>query len=159
MGDTATMDMKAGNDVEGAVPATGDAMTQTGEKTKTPRVKKNATATKLDVNDPSSAPAWLAEFYEQSSKQEVRKGYDQHWNKDGFIHAGPADRLPNSGGAKMAVFIGDMLAKREIAGDVEAGKFLDFIVNFCQTRRSALQAEIDAKILAQAEAILAKQDA
>ena len=59
----------------------------------------------------------------------------------------------------MAVFIGDMLVKREIAGDAEAGQFLDFIINFCTNRRNALQTERDAAILAQAEAIRAKQSA
>lgn len=174
MGDTATKAPKApkapkaDKAADTAVPATGEAtapteQTQTTQvaeaagEAKTPRTKKNATTTNLDVNDPNSATTWLAEFYEQSEKQSARKGYDQHWNKEGFIHAGPADRLPNSGAAKMAVFIGDMLVKREVAGDAEAGQFLDFIINFCTNRRNTLQTERDAAILAQAEAIRSKQ--
>jgi len=174
MGDTATKAPKASKAkkneqaADTAVPATGEAAAPTEQTTqvaeaageaKAPRTKKNATSTNLDVNDPNSATAWIGEFYEQSKNQPARKGYDQHWNKEGFIHAGPADRLPNSGAAKMAVFIGDMLVKREIAGDAEAGQFLDFIINFCTNRRNTLQTERDAAILAQAEAIRAKQSA
>jgi len=174
MGDTATKAPKASKAkkieqaADAAVPATGEAtasteQTQTTQvaeaagEAKAPRTKKNATSTNLDVNDPNSSTAWLAEFYDQSQKQAARKGYDQHWNKEGFIHAGPADRLPNSGAAKMAIFIGDMLVKREVAGDAEAGQFLDFIINFCTNRRNTLQAERDTEILAAAEAIRSKQ--
>ena len=109
----------------------------------------------LDVNDPNSATAWLAEFYDQSEKQAARKGYDQHWNKEGFIHAGPADRLPNSGAAKMAVFIGDMLVKREVAGDAEAGQFLNFIINFLQNHRQTVQNAANDKVRREYEALLA----
>ena len=81
---------------------------------KTPRIKKNATTSTLDVSDPNSAMTWLAEFIEQGKNHPPIKGYDQHWNSDGFIHAGPGKRLPNIGAAKMIVFLGDVFARRSI---------------------------------------------
>lgn len=124
---------------------------------KTPRIKKNATVNDLNLADSSTATAWLNEFYEQGKAHPPRKGYDQHWNSQGFIHAGPADRLPNKGAAKMVVFLGDVFVKREMSGDKEAGAALDFCINFLQSRRTELEAENNEKILAQAAAIQAKQ--
>lgn len=148
------------------IPATGENAAQVADNAglaqtvKTPRIKKNATATALDFSNPETALTWIGEFYDQSKAHPPRKGYDQHWNSEGFIHAGPADRLPNAGAAKMAIFVGDMLAKRQSQGGTEgeeAGAALDFIINFLTTRRETLQEEENARILAAADAIRAKQ--
>ncbi len=128
-------------------------------ESKSTRVYKNATEVVIDFTKPESATAWLQAFYEQSKAQPPKKGYDQHWNKRGFIHAGPAVRLPNDGAANMIVFLGDMLVQRESKEDADAGKILDFCINFLQTRRATLEAENIARMKEQLEAFNAKQAA
>jgi hypothetical protein len=125
----------------------------------TKRVKKNATQTRIDPNNVESGRQFLKEFYEQCAAHPPRKGYDQHWNSEGFIHSGPATRLPNGGAANMVTLIGDILAKREAAGDKDAGAYLDYCINFLTTHRDALRDAREAEILAQAEAIKAKKNA
>lgn len=125
----------------------------------TKRVKKNATQTRIDPSNVESGRQFLKEFYEQCAAHPPRKGYDQHWNSEGFIHSGPATRLPNGGAANMVTLIGDILAKREAAGDKDAGAYLDYCINFLTTHRDALRDAREAEILAQAEAIKAKKNA
>jgi hypothetical protein len=125
----------------------------------TKRVKKNATQTRIDPSNANSGRQYLKEFYEQCEAHPPRKGYDQHWNSDGFIHSGPATRLPNNGAANMVTLIGDILAKREAAGDKTAGDFLNYCINFLTTHRDALREQREAEILAQAAAIQSKKNA
>lgn len=125
----------------------------------TKRVKKNATQTRIDPSNADSGRQFLKEFYEQCEAHPPRKGYDQHWNSEGFIHSVPATRLPNAGAANMVTLIGDILAKRESAGDKAAGEYLDYCINFLTTHRQALQDAREADILAQAAAIQAKKNA
>jgi hypothetical protein len=123
------------------------------------RIKKNATKVGIDPSNVESGRAWLKEFYDQCTAHPARKGYDQHWNSKGFIHSGPAKRLPNDGAANMVTLIGDILANREAGGDKEAGAYLDYCINFLQSHRQALQDAREAEILAQAAAIQAKKNA
>lgn len=125
----------------------------------TKRVKKNATQTRIDPSNADSGRQFLKEFYEQCAAHPPRKGYDQHWNSEGFIHSGPATRLPNGGAANMVTLIGDILAKREAAGDKTAGEYLDYCIKFLTTHRDALREQREADILAQAAAIQAKKTA
>jgi len=124
---------------------------------KTPRVKKNATEVGIDFNDPDSAMQWFESFTRQCESHPPRKGYDQHWNSDGFIHTGPATRLPNQGATRMLVFLGHTIAKRAIAGDKEAAEALQFSINFISSISETLQAKQNEAILAQADAIRARQ--
>lgn len=125
--------------------------------TPTKRVKKNATQTRIDPSNVESGRLFLKEFYQQCEAHPPRKGYDQHWNSEGFIHSGPATRLPNSGAANMVTLIGDILAKREAAGDKTAGEYLDYCINFLTTHRDALREQREAEILAAAAEIQAKK--
>lgn len=125
----------------------------------TKRVKKNATQTRIDPSNPDSGREYLKEFYEQCALQAPTNGYDQHWNSEGFIHSGPAKRLPNPGAGNMVTLLGDILARRELAGDKEAGQYLDYCIAFLTGHREALQQQREAEILAQAAAIQAKKNA
>lgn len=113
------------------------------------RIRKNHTGVEIRPDDLESAFAYLEAFRQQSEAHPPRKGYDQHWNSQGFIHMGPAARLPNRGATNMVVLIGDILAKREEAGDADAGKYLDFCIKFLgevrQRIANAREAEIERK--------------
>lgn len=153
----ATKDIAAAGDAV-STDASNAAQSAGTAEGKSTRVYKNATEVVIDFTKPESAIAWLQAFYEQSKAQPPKKGYDQHWNKRGFIHAGPAVRLPNDGAANMIVFLGDMLVQRENKEDAEAGKILDFCINFLQTRRATLEAENIARMKEQLEAFNAKKE-
>lgn len=146
-----------GEAVEQAAPAAAPAAAVDVQPTK--RVKKNATQTRIDPSNVESGRQYLAEFYAQCEAHPPRKGYDQHWNSQGFIHSGPATRLPNDGAANMVTLLGDILAKREAAGDKVAGDTLNYCIEFLTTHRQALQDAREADILAQAAAIQAKKTA
>ena len=146
-----------GEAVENAAGVQAGAVATDVQATK--RTKKNATQTRIDPANPDSGRVWLGDFYKQCDTHKPAKGYDQHWNSEGFIHSGPATRLPNAGAANMVTLIGDILAKRQMAGDSQAGEYLDYCINFLTTHRQALQDAREADILAQAEAIKAKQNA
>lgn len=121
------------------------------------RIKKNHTDTKIDPNNPQTIEDYLSEFYAQSFAQAARKGYDQHWNKEGFIHAGPAVRLPNRGAAQMMAFLIDILADRATMDDptlaAEAKAFLDAMIAFASGRIVTKRAEKNKIILDKAAAI------
>ena len=123
------------------------------------RVKKNATTIQIDPSNVETGRAYLEEFYSQCEAHPPRKGYDQHWNSQGFIHSGPATRLPNAGAANMVTLIGDILAKREMGGDASAGAYLDYCIAFLQSHREALVVARENKILEAAAAIQAKKSA
>ena len=124
----------------------------------TKRVKKNATQTRIDPKNVETGRLFLKEFYEQCNAHPPRKGYDQHWNSEGFIHSGPATRLPNGGAGNMVTLIGDILAKREEAGDATAGEMLDYCINFLTTHRDALKQARKERIKAEYEAIVAAEN-
>lgn len=144
------------------VQPTGDAVPvvqSTAPEAKPKRIKKNATDVDIDFNDPDSAMLWLQSFFEQCEKHPPRKGYDQHWNSQGFIHSGPAKRLPNKGAAKMLVFLANTLAQRAIDNnDNEAAQALDFCNAFGINIKTMLEDKKNEAILAQADAIRAKQE-
>jgi len=143
-----------------AVAKAVEATTAVAKPTKTSRVPKNATSVVINLDDPASASAWIDAFYEQGKNHPPLKGYDQHWNKMGFIHAGPADRLPNSGAVNMVVFLGDMLAKRIDNEDyADSEKSLNFCIEFLTNRKAELAEAKDRAILAAADAIRANQNA
>jgi hypothetical protein len=142
-----------GADVDASTQADSTAATETKPK----RSKKNTTATVIDPSNVESGRKWLSDFTEISNSNPPTKGYDQHVNAKGFVHATTAQRIPNDGAANMVTLIGDILAKREAAGDATAGLYIDYCINFLTSHRDALQAERDAAILAEAEAIRAKQ--
>lgn len=127
---------------------------------KVERIAKNETGIAINLDDPASALVWLDAFFDQAKKQKAKKGYDQHWNKKGFIHAGPADRLPNDGAVNMMVFLGDMLTKR--IGNSEypdSEKAIDFCINFLTTRKATLEEENMKRIKAELDAFEAKKKA
>lgn len=146
------------------VEPSADAVTEPVKKTRGRRIKKNHTDAVIDPNNYSSLEDWLSEFYLQSHAQPARKGYDQHWNKNGFIHAGPALRLPNIGAANMIVFLADILADRVVnSGDeaisTEAAAILKVCGEWISKRVGERQAKKNAEILAKAEAIRKSQSA
>jgi hypothetical protein len=117
------------------------------------RKKKNYTGVEIDLNNLESADKYLEAFYKQSEEQPPTNGYDQHWNKEGFIHAGPAKRLPCSGAINMIVFLADILAKRELAKDPTAAGTIDFARNYLQHRRDLLKRQEDDAILEKARKV------
>lgn len=155
-----TDEPKAQTDATEIVP-TGDAIVvQPAPATKTPRVKKNATDVDIDLNDPESAMNWLNSFHSQCKAHPPRKGYDQHWNSEGFIHDGPARRLPNKGAVKMTVFLLKILAQRATEnGDAEALAALNFCNAFGTNVKDILVEAKAAADLAAAEAIIAQHRA
>lgn len=138
-------------------PKTSD--TPTSETPKAKRTNKNGTNIRINPADVNSGRLWLEEFYARCEQTPATKGYDQHWNKDGFVHTGPSTRLPSNGAANMVTFLGDILAQRQLAGDTEAGAYLDYCIAFLTTHRQALQEKREADILAAAAAIQAKKNA
>lgn len=125
------------------------------------RIKKNQTEVKIDPSNPSSCEDYLSEFYANAAALPPRKGYDQHWNKEGFIHAGPALRLPNRGAANMITFLFDILADRATGDDAaaaaEAKAYIDLLVNFGSNRIATVREQKNADILAKAREIEAQQ--
>jgi hypothetical protein len=124
-----------------------------GEPVKVKRIKKNHTDAVIDPKNSESIEDYLGEFYANSQSQPPRKGYDQHWNKDGFINAGPTQRLPNRGAANMIAVLFDALADRATSDDAaeaaDAKAFLEAMVEFGRNR-------IAEKIKHKQDAILAK---
>lgn len=124
---------------------------------KVKRKKKNHTDTKIDPNNPQTVEDYLSEFYLQSATQAPRKGYDQHWNKEGFIHAGPAIRLPSRGAANMIAFLFDTLADRATSDDAtiasEAKAFLEMMVSFGNGRIEAKRKEKEELVIQKAQQI------
>lgn len=123
---------------------------------KTKRAKKNATSSQIDFSNTESGRVWLTEFKEQCNNHPPIKGYDQHWNKDGFIHNGPATRLSNRGCANMVTLIGDILVTRAMNGDADAAAALDYCVNFLRDHREATEEARKRAILAEADRIRAQ---
>jgi hypothetical protein len=125
------------------------------------RIKKNHTDAKINPQRYESIHEFLEEFYGQISTHKPRKGYDQHWNSEGFIHAGPAIRLPNRGAANMIAFLIDVLADRivnssssEVSADAKA--YYEVCLEFMSKRVEERKAEYARDILAAAAAIEAK---
>ena len=136
------------------LPAVDEAKTDSAK-----RKKKNTTVAVIDPSNPESVTQFLSEFLAQSAAQPPTKGYDQHVNREGFVHAGTAQRLSNGGISNMLAVQFDILARRSLDGDKAAGEFYDTMLNFALNRREQVKAERKAKILAEANAILAEEAA
>jgi hypothetical protein len=123
------------------------------------RAKKNHTDAEINPARYESIHEYLEEFYAQCATQAPRRGYDQHWNSKGFIHAGPALRLPNRGAANMICFLIDVLTDRivnssspDVAKDALA--FYNICQEFMQKRIEERRKEYARDILAAAAAIV-----
>lgn len=162
---------KGGKDAKAAKPTPAAPVAAVGEAVenkaapvtevkKEKRKPKNHTDVSLNVDDPTSANTWLNAFIKQCDEHEAIAGYDQHWNNLGFIHMGPSERLGVEGCGRMVVVIFDSLA-RKAAGDgedaVEAGKMLDFLMNFGKNRNAELVEAAEAAVLAAAAKIEARK--
>jgi hypothetical protein len=144
------------------VEPSAEAVTQDDKKSKGRRIKKNHTDAVIDPSNYDSIEAFLNEFYSQSESQPPRTGYDQHWNKKGFIHAGPATRLPNDGAANMICLLIDILSDRIVNTQDsnkahEAEAFYNVCLMFMQNRINERKAWLEADILAKAAAINSKK--
>lgn len=161
-GNTATADaQKKGNKQTPAAPtaAKGNAAPATPQGNTESKEWKNFTKVNIDPSVDGSCQAWLSEFTAKSDAEPPTKGYDQHWNKFGFIHAGPAKRLTNQGAARMMVFLENALAERANGGDKEAGAILNFCLKFGKDRPATLKAESHSAAIENAKKLLEESGA
>jgi len=145
--------------LEAKVDAVPEAKPEDAKTDSAKRKKKNTTVAVIDPSNPESVTQFLSEFLAQSAAQPPTKGYDQHVNREGFVHAGTAQRLSNGGISNMLAVQFDILARSSLDGGKGRGGFYDAMLNFATSRRDQLKAERKAKILAEAEAIRAEEAA
>ena len=139
------------------VEATGEDVASM-PKSRGRRIKKNHTETVIDALDYSTIHRWRDEFYFNSANQPTRKGYDQHFNKNGFVNGLFALRLTNNGIANMIVVLFHALADRCINNPDEnvrnnANEMYNLLEQYVNNCRSEVKADMEADILAKAAAI------
>jgi hypothetical protein len=139
------------------VEATGEDVTAM-PKARGRRIKKNHTETVINAAEYESIHRWRDEFYFNSANQPTRKGYDQHFNKNGFVNGLFALRLTNEGIANMIVVLFHALADRCINNPDESvrsksNEIYDLLEQYVSNCRNEVKAEMEAEILAKAEAI------
>lgn len=149
--------------VEAPIEGEGTAEAVVSKPKKEKRRKKNHTDTQIDPSIPTSIDDFLSEFYANAATHPPDKGYDQHYNKDGFVHGTPAARLPDTGIARMVAVLIDTLADRATSDDAQkaakANAMYDLIEGWIKDQRNQKRADKNALILAKAREIEAQNSA
>ncbi len=125
------------------VVATTDTSVSSTGSVRGRKAVKNADFENIVASDLSSFSRWERDFNDHCLNNPPTRGYDQHYNRMGFVDAGPVSRLTNQGCVRMATLLISLLAKRSNNKDAEASALLDSLVEFSKNRRETL--EIEAK--------------
>jgi hypothetical protein len=131
------------------------------DQTETPkrRMRLNTVGTVIDPTDISTFEQFLSDFRAHSEANAPKKGYDCHFNKDGFVHFSQTKRISNAGAAHIVICALHKLAMAEAEGDAEAGAIYNALIEFAGVHRQNIQTAAEEAALAKAAEIQAKRAA
>lgn len=123
------------------------------------RIRLNTVGTVIDPTNIATFEQFLVDFRTHSKANPPKKGYDCHFNAEGFVHDSQAKRISKTGAAHIVICALHKLATMEAEGDAGAGALYNALIEFANSHRQNIQTAAEDAALSKAAEIQAKRAA